>query len=129
MSIEIEVMYSDFSRQRVPLEQVQNLRNDGVLFIIASANDTIRPRLNGRRRTQEKFGKDWYYLRNEAGLLEIGGWDLQDYKQIRIDDPWGSKLYASQPLWLSGGSVVFEGGHIPDEKWSEALRVFYAEMH
>lgn len=119
--------YKDSPRQRVAWADRATLARTGVLFAILSVSDTKRPRLNGRRRVREKFGKDWYYLFEENGMASLDGWDDKDFPRIPLSDPF-SPIRGLPPI-LPPGALVFEGGYLPPDEWEESLKIYYAEMH
>ncbi len=128
MSLMVEMMYQDLSRRRVSLSNRAALPRTGVLFIILSAPDTERPRLNGYRRVAEKFGTDWYWLGELDGAAQVNGWDDRDFRWVPLDDPF-NPLRESQPPWLDPEALIFEGGYLKPEAWERAKAVYYADMH
>jgi len=118
--IDIEVMYADLSRRRVPLDQAKkNLPRDGVLFIILS--------YNGKRRRQVT-GKDFYYLYIDGDEVHLNGWDEQDNPVVLLGAP-EAKRYASRPLGLPSDTLIFTGVLLPEDEWQEARALFAREMH
>jgi len=126
----IEILYSDLSRKKVPISDIDELKKTGVLAIIISAPDDIRPRLNGSRRVAEATGKDFYYIVENNGFIGLDSRD--EFERLTLFDkkkPWlecGSFMIHPQ---YTGKMTIFEGKAIPDDEWKKALELFNREMH
>ncbi len=136
MTIHIEIMYADFSRRRVYIDQAHTLPRTDVLFIIVSAPDTIRPRKNGYRRVLQVYGLDWYFFLRGNGKLLLHGWHDHEWVAKSEADPFAdvsispAQHFLTKPPGLPANAVVFEGLKIDDTVWLEqAIPLFDAEMH
>lgn len=130
--MEVEVMYSDLTRHRVPLDRIADLPTIGVLFIIVSAPDAERPRRNGRRRCLEAHGKDYYALGwHRPGRVRhvfLDGWNEGGMLTVRSErDPFRASSRLAFPWAVE--HILFEGELVPDYTWAKALQVFHEEMH
>ncbi len=116
MTLEIEVMYADLSRQRRPLDEAAKLKRTGVLFIILSAPTTekmARRWIGGVpcRRARQVWGTDFYALlryrhRHPEDICDrdavcLWGWDSGEYPWTRVDDPHGENLTSCVPCSLT----------------------------
>lgn len=127
-----------FPRKRVTLDRVHELELDKVLFVILSAEDSERPRKNGRRRVAEVYGYDHYVLalwtRDRKRYVMLDGWD--DHKLSTWhseEEPFrdscaGGKLRLSAPPF-GVFHRVFDGIELPNADWERAVEVFHEEMH
>ncbi len=124
----IEILYSDLSRQRVPIEEADQLPKTGVLAVIISCSDDIRPRLDGYRRVVQGVGKDFYYLLNYNDMYALDSRDESDLiRFFKKESPW-DVYYKDHPEYTCS-MLVFEGEYVPDVVWQEALKIFNDEMH
>lgn len=130
MSIEVEVMYADLSRQRVPLAEADSLSRDGVLFIILSAPADRLPRKDGKRRVMQAYGDDYYFLLREPGRFMLEGWSERDWTWKYERDPFKVISFAPGPPGLPDGALIFVGKQIDEDTWhNKAIPLFDAEMH
>lgn len=126
----VEILYSDLTRQRVPIQEVHSLVRTGVLAIIISAPDDIKPRLNGYRRVAEATGKDFYYIIIQDDRVGIDSRD--EFERIQFyqkNDPLGPCGYVMEHPLYAGKNYMFEGKAVPEDKWQEALEIFNKDMH
>ena len=115
--VEIEIMYADFSRRRVPIPEAGSLPRSRVLLIILSAAFGGSP-----RRVREVHSKDWYFLLVNGDDVILSGWGEYDHPVKSLSDPFGApKRYEQIPPWLPSEAIVFEGFTLPAENWQEAL--------
>ena len=142
--MDIEVMYSDGSRQRVPVANAATLRRDEVLFMILSAETTeakARIYIDGKpyRRAREIFGLDYYAVLTQDGYHLLWGWDDHTYAWVDTTDPFvdysvpdprnlSYDTYRSWPPWLPQSALIFVGGYLSPDKWEKA-RVVFKDMH
>ena len=126
-----------FQRARVPVEEAHKLRTDGVLFIILSAEDGERPRLNGCRRVAEAHDSDNYMLArlhlNGRSWIMLDGWDDGRFVFKNEEDPFkgdcrGCESMSRKPPF-GVYHVTFSGVTVPADIWQEALKLFESEMH
>lgn len=126
-----------FERARVLIEEADLLLTDRVLFIILSATDDVRPRLNGCRRVAECNGYDNYVLArkhlNGVYWSMLDGWDNQRFTFKSEDEPFkdscaGGEVGVCEPP-LGVFHITFAGITVPPDVWAEALIVFQEEMH
>lgn len=133
----IEVLYSDLTRNRVPIDEADQLVKTGVLAVIISCPDADNPRIFiddvGYRRIAEGIGSDFYYLLNykDDGLwYAIECRDYGDHIHFHknslapFDDPSLREEHPRYNYW----TLTFEGLHVDDETWADALEI-YEEMH
>ena len=126
--MEIEILYSDLSRKRVPIKKADTLLRTGVLAIIISCEDKIRPRFNGYRRVTQGIGKDFYYLYNEDDMYALDSRDEGELIHFfNEDEPWEIH-YTEQPEYV-WSTIIFEGKQVSEKLWKEALKIFEKEMH
>lgn len=125
----IEILYSDLSKQRVSIEEADKLPKTGVLAIIFSGVEKKNPRITinniGYSRMGQWLGKDYYYLlRYKDGSGYWYGIDARDereqvtfHKTNRISS---RREHPRYNCWM----LVFEGEHVTEEKWAEAMKLF-----
>jgi hypothetical protein len=124
----IEILYADLSRQKVALEDIDQLKKDEVLCILVS-NDTGEGK---RKNIASGFGKDFYALCTQRSgnqdWVMLCGWDDDDFVWRRIDRPHGPGGRRRVVAPLGCMHVVFRGQHVEDDVWKEAKRIFSKEM-
>jgi hypothetical protein len=135
----IEVLYSDLTRKRVLMEEIDKLQKVNVLAIAFSAPDPERPRIYidgvGYRRIDQKWGYDFYYVLkywdDNDWWYAIEGIDTQDFKYFHKDSecPFSNCSLRIEHPRYSYWSIVFEGVYVDDDKWEEALKIFSEEIH
>ncbi|MBU1173011.1 MAG: hypothetical protein KKD44_25905 [Proteobacteria bacterium] len=119
----VEVLYSDLSRQRVPIDEIDTLPKDSVLFISVLASDGEK-----FRRLTASFSFDHYALcRRKSGGVDwimLSGWDDGDFIWRKAANPWNpaGRLDEGPPLGCM--HVVFNGVHVAPEVWKEAQGLF-----
>jgi hypothetical protein len=132
----IEALYSDLTKERVAIDQAHTMRQTGVLGIIISCVDNEKPRVTydgvGYRRLVQKTGKDFYYLlRYTDGGDEWYGIDSRDrsdfQKFYKYGNPW--EVDVEKHPHYSCFMITFEGEHVSNEKWDEAMVLFEKEVH
>lgn len=134
----IEILYDDLSRQRAKIEESDKLSKTGVLAIIFSCVDEENPRATidgvGYRRRGQWGGKDFYYLlhyKDEGD--DWYGMDARDrgefVKFYKSANPWNEIATRQEHPRYGCSMIVFEGSHVSDEEWTEAMKLFEEEMH
>jgi len=135
MAAELVVMTSEkvgdkFKVYRVPLDEIDDIPRHGVLFIIISCEDTVRPRLNGRRRLCEAHGRDYYTLIVRKNNVMLAGWDDDDFVWKGLVDPWAEKSTTKPDhLPMAHPAITFEGKFLHKDEWQKAIKQFNEEMH
>ena len=139
--VEVEVMYADRSRQRVPLDQADTLPKDDVLFIILSASTTSergRRTIGGvpyeRIAEMKAHGGAWkgastYAVMRLNGKVTIAGWDDTEWLWRDEADPFAEQPRAGIPPIFPPDTILFYGAILPDAEWPAAVALFNAEMH
>lgn len=124
----IEVMYSDLRSQRVPIEEIDELPKDNVLFITVLAPDQ-----EGKlKRLVARFEFDHYSfgVRKRGGVdwVMLFGWDDDDFVWRKTANPWNpvGRLDEGPPLGCL--HVVFNGVHVSSEVWGSARALFAKEV-
>ena len=135
MTAELVVMTSErdgdkFRVYRTPIDDVDSIPRTGVLFVIISCEDLVKPRLNGRRRLCEAHGRDWYTLVVRGENVMLAGWDDGDFVWKKIVDPW-VEASTTRPdhLPLVHPAITFKGEFVEKGEWEKALKQFNDEMH
>ena len=114
---------------RTPVNDNDNIPRSGILFMVISCEDTVRPRLNGRRRLCEAHGKDWYTLIVRGQHVMLPGWDDGDLVWYNLDNPWAEETRVIPDHIPMAHGITFKGKRIPDDEWLQAIDQFMAEMH
>lgn len=123
----VEVMYKNLSRQVESLEEINKLPKDNVLFILVST-DEIEGKL---KNVVSCFGFDHYALcqkrDNNQDWIMLFGWDDDDFawRQVNCGGCINREVM-DVPIGVM--HVVFRGGHVEEETWKEAQRIFNEEM-
>jgi len=132
----IEVLYSDLTKERVAIDQVHTMRQTGVLAIIVSCVDNEKPRVTydgvGYRRLIQATGKDFYYLLRYTDdgdeWYAIDARDRSDFlKFYKYGNPWG--VDSEEHPHYNCFMITFEGEHVSDEIWDQAMVLFEKEVH
>lgn len=139
--IEMEVMYSDFTRsERVPIAEAGTLQNNGVLFIVLSTEwgnrkALVRRMWNRRNRFDAEepwHGNDHYAIGFLGEFFFCDQWDdMDDHLHIRrLDDPHGRQWNTPRGRRHPTDATVYEfkGAWVLPAKWLEALKMFEEEM-
>jgi hypothetical protein len=134
----VEVLYSDLSRQRVPIHEADKLLKQGVLAIIISCPDELKPRVTidgfGYRRRAQALGKDFYYLLhyNDEGdsWYALDSRDRSEFiKFHKTKNSWKESTYRQEHPRYGYFMLVFEGAKVSDETWDKAIELFDKEVH
>jgi len=135
MSPQLVVMTSEkvdgkFKIYRKALDDLDDIPRTGVLFIAISCEDSVKPRLNGRRRLCQSSGRDWYTLIVRKNNAMLAAWDDGDFEWKRLTDPWDeSATTKPDHLPMSGSPITFRGVWIDTEEWHKALEQCNNELH
>ena len=134
MSAELVVMTDEwvgdrFKVYRAPLDAIDDTPRSGILFIVISCEDDVKPRLNGRRRLCEVHGRDWYTLIVRSKNVLLAGWDDGDFVWHGLPDPWAESSRTIPDHLPMARSITFKGAWIEPEKWKKALEQYNAEIH
>lgn len=126
--VEVEVLYVDLSRQRVPLDQVDTLPKDKVLAIIVQTDEE-----EGKKRNIVwKFGFDHYALcqRETEGQpwVMLHGWDDGDYIWRRLSNTQDADGRREVDAPLGCMNVIFRGQSVTDAEWKVAEKLLYKEI-
>ena len=131
----IEIMYADLSRVRVPLSEAHTLNRTDVLFMILSAETRkgkSRRVIDGKhyRRRYQWTQEDNYALLFKGSEVACWSWSIGEHDWISLDDPDADTrpMRADAP-YLPPGALVFEGVQVTGSRWIEAVEIFEAEMH
>lgn len=117
--MEIEVMYTDLSRTKVPLSKIKSLPADNVLFIVVR-NPTAEDR---RARNIVTLGEfDNYAICRDKEWILGFAYDDRDCTWWKED-----KTRAPGELPLKS-CTIFHGGKLPDEDFAKAQTIFEKEM-
>ncbi len=126
--IEVEVLYADLTRQRVPFADIDQLRKSGVLCIAVQTDAE-----EGKRRNVAiAFGKDRYAICQRRGGSQdwamLCGWDDGDFVWRRLENV--HELTARSPVDppLGVPHIVFDGEHVDAAKWERALEIWNGEI-
>ena len=134
MNAELVVMTSEkvdgrFKIYRAPIDNIDHIPRAGILFIVVSCSDDIKPRLNGRRRLCQSCGHDWYTFIVQGRKVLLAGWNDGDFEWHSLDNPWAeSSTIRPDHLPMARG-ITFKGKRIPDDEWQQAITQFMDEMH
>jgi hypothetical protein len=134
----IEVLYSNLSRERLPINQANNLTKVGVLAMIISCPTTDNPRVFyddiGYKRLDQSHLFDFYYLLrywdDNDWWYGLEGRDYGDRIAFHKNSEFpfnASSLREENPRY-NYWSLAFQGQQIPNEDWPAAIEVF-GEMH
>ena len=134
MTAELVVMTSEkvngrFKVYRAPLNIIDHIPRTGVLFIIVSCEDGVKPRLNGRRRLCESSGHDWYTFIVQGNNVLLAGWDDGDFVWHGLDEPWAESSTVRPDHLPMARGTTFKGEGIGPEEWQQAITQFMDEMH
>jgi len=136
--MDIEVLYADLSRQRFPVEEADKLTKTEVLGMIFSCPDEVKPRVVidgvGYRRRAQALGKDFYYLlhyKDEGkDWYAIEARDRTEFAKFHtVQRPWSKFAFRKEHPRYGCFMLVFEGAHVSNEKWAEAIELFDKEIH
>lgn len=127
MTAELVVMTAEkdgdkFKVYRTPVNDLACIPRTGTLFMAVSCEDTVKPRLNGRRRLCQSCGHDWYTLIVRRNHIMLAGWDTGDFEWKRMYDCWDeAATIRPDHLPLAAGET-FKGIGISPEEWQTALQ-------
>ena len=124
--LELEVLYADLTRKRVPIDQAGDLERSGVLFLVLSSRQGSEPQRSDL--VQRIWGQDSYALvRTPAGLVFLDGWLETDHRIVArsIADPHGGAVHLARPTrWEPDWKVIeFEGQSLDRDDWERARLV------
>lgn len=121
----VEVLYKDLSRQRVPIEDIDQLPNDGVLIIVVTA-----PKDERYEVVAYSHSKDHYSLLSRGDWVLLCGWDDSEWQWRRIRNPWESTAFQTASYLPFGClSVTFHGVSVHPDVWKEAVGIFDEDMN
>jgi len=125
-----EMVGDKFKVYRNAIDEIDDIPRHGVLFIIISCVDPVRPRLNGRRRLYEAHSKDRYTLIVRKNNVMLAGWDDGQFEWKGLADPWAeASTVKPDHLPLAHPAITFEGVQIAPDEWKKAIKQFMDEMH
>lgn len=126
--IEVEVLYADLSKVKVPYSKKDTLFLAAVQALVV--RDTAVEGKKGNIATA--WGFDNYALceRIAGGQLwiEIYSWDDGDFVWRRTSNHLDIDARVPATLPLGSMHMIFVGQDIPDEDWKEALRILEKEI-
>jgi len=124
----IEVLYADLTRQKVALEEIELLPKSNVLFILITNPDEIGKTAN----VESCSGFDHYAFCKKRTMgtewIMLFGWDDGEFVWRRLIKPHerGADEQVNPPLGYM--HVVFDGVHVDNEKWKQAIKIFDKEI-
>ena len=112
--ISITVLYKDLTSKKVPIDQIDTLPKDDVLFIKLSSDARNISQIIGydnyavlKKHTE---GDDWFMLY---------GWDTDEYIWRRECSECENREVVDAPIGTM--HVIFRGVAVTDAKWKKAL--------
>jgi len=125
---EVEVLYADLTRQRKPLDEIDQLSTDGVLFIVVQTDEE-----EGKlRNIVACFGKDFYALcRQRIGgedHIMLFGWDEDDFVFRRLTKIHEDSARRQVDAPLGVMHMIFSGRGVGEDVWKQAQDIFSKEM-
>ncbi len=128
MSVFIDVLYADLSRQRVPFDQGDTLSKSDVQAIVVQTDED-----NGKlRNIASCMGFDHYALcqkiDNGQQHVMLFGWDDGDYVWRRLTNHRDIDARVSVDAPIGCLHLIFRGLSVDQEKWKEVVRVIDKEM-
>lgn len=125
-NIEIEIIYSNLSKERVALEKIDQLLKDNVLIVAVLAPD---PEKEGKtKKIIVKHSFDHYALClrawDSAEWIMLYGWNDGDVVWTNTSSPFqstNSRREEAPPFGCF--HVVFNGIQVSTEKWKRAKEI------
>ena len=126
--INVIVMYADLTIQKELLEDIGKLPKDKVLFLLVEDDE----RKGKLKNIAACHGFDNYALcrrrDNSYDWVMLFGWDEDDFVWRRISKckECPNREVVDMPVGIM--HVIFRGGNVSTEKWTEAKAKFNSEM-
>ena len=127
--MDVEILYANLERTRVPIENAHQLKRTGVLFIILSEPQDPRTK---RDRFASVWGEDHYGLYctdRYCGLWAWGQKEMTYRLKLRGAPFENAKRLKKPPGCLAPqGTIYFLGRGVDLVTWTKALDIFHKEM-
>jgi len=119
--VSITVLYSDLTSKKVPIDQIDTLPKDNVLFIKLST-DTREGKL---ANISQVYGFDNYALLQKRDVSDdwymLYGWNEDDFIWRRECDTCTNRVIVDAPI--GSMHVIFRGGAVSQELWERAITI------
>jgi len=124
-----EMVGDKFKVYRTPLHENDSIPRTGILFMVISVEDSVKPRLNGRRRLCESCAHDYYTLIVRKNHVLLAGWDQFQFVWKGLVDPWLEASTTHPDHLPMARAITFEGVLVSKDDWLKAVDQAMAEMH
>lgn len=130
MTLEIEVMYADLSRVRVPLDETKTLKRTGVLSIVLSAPREPRSATDRVMAVWDEDHYGVYVAKRYCALFKWGDKEMTYPLKLRATPFANPKRLKKPPGCLAPeGTLFFKGAQVDEETWAKACRILEDEMY
>jgi len=124
--VSITVLYKDLTSKKVPVEEIDTLPKDDVLFIKLSTD--LREGKLANISQKSEFDNYAYLSKHNGGVdwHMLYGWDEDDYIWRRECTDCENRVVVDAPIGTM--HVVFRGAAVSQEDWVKAKTIIDKEL-